>query len=708
MLIRDYKITQFDQSLVEIAARFHVPDVRVILEANQDEFPTGSEDVTKMAPRLVGQVIKIPFPDNYAALWVWGTYTAVGGESLAKVCAKMNKDPRIDPRQKGNLATTPPWLTPDYLLNLFENAEVRGGHGADASAVSLAPGEIVHIPFPPVATRKRVIPTSPGLPTTFEVDPAWVDELAAVYESIRLRSRQFELQINALRELQRLGLGEVMRLVGMRRVLTVLKDHPHKPAQLLTSEMAQLPAVSKALDKLHDSAMEKLYGSILEAERKPALDAAMALGRSIIQSLRSKEFFELTKTLRTNAARFPRRINEVCAVLSYALQVLLDSPLGEEIAPDIEDTVKYVAGINPVDPGPLASVDKNLAQAVQKVPKGPAPATALGVVTSLVRNAGGLATASVGNLPGPSTLAVGLFRTYALRSASRILAAGKTVTTVEVTTETATLVAFARNAFAENDAAGEEIMIAISEVRRTVTVTTTTTVAANQAEVLARYDRIVAGRFMGTPAWTTGITVTGLFVLAFSIANMWQSGANQTDVTAAIGGGVTGALGAVQLFELVESATLKTIGRSVAILGVALAGYQWYKDSAAGADTTSDKLATLGSVLLAASLVPEPFAPVLAVLGGIATVSSIVYSLVQDEVVRNLFRTKAKIWFLGQTRTFKTGPRYLAQEGALKGAADALENAVLDADFFDIDEGQRSVLSKIVSSASEVDMLVGL
>ena len=75
------------------------------------------------------QDIQIPLPDDYASMWVWGQYVAKGGESLDAVCAKMNKDPRIDPRGEGAAIGTPPWLTPDYLLNLIENAAVRGGTG---------------------------------------------------------------------------------------------------------------------------------------------------------------------------------------------------------------------------------------------------------------------------------------------------------------------------------------------------------------------------------------------------------------------------------------------------------------------------------------------------------------------------------------------------------------------------------------------------
>lgn len=706
MFLRPYKITSFDQSFEEIAARFHLADARQILDANPDVFPTGAEDVHSIAPSLVGRVLQLPFPDEYGATVDWGKYQAHGGETLAVVCSKMNKDPRIDPTRRGKGVATPPWLTPEYLLDLYENADVRGAHGGDPDSVKLGAHETVWVPFPQGATRHRAIPTSHDLPTTVSLDPPWLVELIAIYEGVRAQARQLEAQINALRELQKDGLREVARVLGMERVLAILEEHPAKPRQLLVDEMAQLPRVQSALTDLRKLAMEKLYDHIVEAERSKQLKSALDLGSAILTTLRSSGFYDLAKKLRQNASRYPLRINELCAALGYAAQVIADSPLGDEVAKDVEAAVKYVASSKKFDVGSLRASDADLAEAVENIASAPEPQSVFGVMVSMVRNVGGLVTSSVGNLPGPSTLAVAFFRIQALRAASKILAAGKTVTTVEINVEVSTIVAFARISLAEDDEAGEEILLAISEIRKSATLTQRTSVATNQAEILARYDRMVAGRYMGSPAWTGGMTVAGLLVLVFSIADMTKVGANQTDVMAAIGGATTTVLGAAQLFNMVESTTLKSLGRIAAVVGVALAGYQWYTDAQAGADTTGDKAAFAGSALLAASLVPEPFSPLLAAAGGLLVVGSIVYSLVHDDVIRNFFRNDCKKWFLGQTRTFRTGAHYKAQEGALRGATQQLEDAVLAADFFYVDKSQEDLLRRLVSQ-EEVGMLLG-
>ena len=709
-MLRVYRVTQFDKSLVEIAARFHVSDARVILENNTDVFPTGGEDVNTIPASLVNQDIQIPLPDDYSNMWEWGQYVARGGESLAAVCAKMNKDPRIDPRGLGAAIGTPPWLTPDYLLNLIENAPVRGGHGADASSVSLAPGEIVNVPFPPVSSRKRVIATSPGLPTTFQLEPTWLMDFINQYLAFSAQVRKYETQVAALRETQREGLGEVQRLAGMQRVLEVLKAHPAKPRQLLATEFGQLPPVESALKDARALAMDKLYANILKNERGPAYDGALALGRSILTTLRSDGLYRLAQKLHDDANLYPRRVNEFCAALAYAYQVLGDSPLADEMMPDVEACVRYVAGKKAVSGDAFSQVDPALANAIPAIATTDPPATALGVMTTLIRNLGGGVTAAVGNLPGPSTLSVALYRLWGLHVTSNAVAAATTTTSVSVTTtETAVLVRFTRNAFAEDDAAGEQILIAIAEVRQTQTFTITVAPNASyRAQLLERYDNA-----MSSPAWTKGLAITGVLIMVFSISDMVQKGqVNATDAIAATGGMAVTALSAVKLFATLSPDLVKGLTRGAAGLGFVLSLAQLIADSKAGADTTADWMSTSGSALLGISIlelavIPAPWSVGLAAVGGALVIGSIVYSLVTDDGVSNLFRTTAKRWFLGQARTFMAGPHYTAQQGSLAGKAKALEQAILDADFFSVDAGQRSALSAILSSPEEVGMLLG-
>ncbi|MDP9034462.1 MAG: hypothetical protein M3O50_06615 [Myxococcota bacterium] len=709
-MLRAYRVTQFDKGLVEIAARFHVPDVRAILEQNADIFPTGAEEVNVITPSLVGQILQIPFPDDYDRQWDWGTHVARAGESLAAVCAKMNRDPRIDPRRLGAAIGTPPWLTPEYLLNLFENANVRGGHGADAKSVSLAAGEVVNVPFPRVASRSRVIATSHALSTAFEIEPAWIIELTNQIEAFSGQARRLEPMIVALREVQREGLREANRLVGMQRVMEILKAHPAKPRQLLTSEFSDLAPVERALDALRGLATDKLFTNILQVERAAAYDATLSLGRSLLATLRSPDLHSLAQRLCKEANRYPRVVNELCAALAYAYEVLGDSPLEDEAMTDVDACVRYVAGRKPVSGDAFAQVDPALARAIPRVDQSDLPATTLGSMTSLVRNLGGAVTASVGNLPGPSTLSVALYRLWGLRVASKAVAAAtRTTTTTVVTTETAVLIRFARNAFAADAAEGDEILIAIAEVRLTAAFTKTAgPPPAFRSQVLERYSGA-----MSAPRWSAGLAITGVIVLVFSVSDMIQKGeVNATDGLAATGGMASTALGAVQLFARLEASAMKGIGRGAAGLGIVLSLAGWMADEKAGADTTADKLSTAGSLLLGLSLVelaaiPEPFSPVLAAAGGLLVVAGIAYSVLNDDAVRDYFRTGTKKWFLGQARSFMLGPHATAQAAALHGGAKALEDAILSADFFAVDVGQRAALGRLLSSRQEIDMLIG-
>ena len=568
----------------------------------------------------------------------------------------------------------------------------------------------MNVPFPDVSSRKRVIATSPGLPNTFQLEPTWLMDLINQYLAFSAQIRKYETQVAALREVQRQGLNEVHRLAGMQRVLDILKDHPAKPRQLLATEFGQLPPVEKALNDARDLGMDKLFGTILQNERGPTYDAALALGRSILTTLRSDGLYQLALKLHDDANIYPRRVNEFCAALAYAYQVLGDSPLADEMMPDVEMCVRYVAGKKAVSGDAFCQVDPDLANAISAIATTDPPATALGVMTSLIRNIGGGVTAAVGNLPGPSTLSVALYRMWGLRVTSNAVAAATTTTAVSVTTtETAVLVRFARNAFAEDDAAGEQILVAIAEVRQTQTFTITAVPNASyRAQILERYNNA-----MSSPAWTTGLGITSVLVLVFSVIDMFQKGqVNATDAIAATGSLAVTALSAVKLLEVFSKETMKSLGRGAAGLGFILSLAQLYADHTAGADTTADWLSTSGSALLGLSLIeaswiPEPFSVGLAIAGGALVIGSIVYSLVTDDGVSDLFRTTAKRWFLGQARTFMAGPHYKAQRSSLEEKAKTLEKAILGADFFSVDASQRSALSAILSSPQEVGMLLG-
>ena len=115
----------------------------------------------------------------------------------------------------------------------------------------------------------------------------------------------------------------------------------------------------------------------------------------------------------------------------------------------------------------------------------------------------------------------------------------------------------------------------------------------------------------------------------------------------------------------------------------------------------------LALTVLNLSLIPEPFSPVLAAIGGVLLIGSIVYSVATDDAIRGLFRNGSKKWFLGQTRTFRKGTHYNKQKGALDGPTQTLEDAILNAEFFYADESQAGVLRRCVCIDEEVEMLLG-
>ena len=270
---RSYTITPYDVSVEELAQRFHIGDPKAILKINPTLFPTGA-DSGQFTAGMHGLAIFLP--DATKSNLDWTPYTASAGETLAHVCKKMNKDRRIDPSRKGRDIPTPPWLTPQYLLDAYENADLRAGHGADASKVKLAPGEMVNVSFPQRLAGARHIAATPKGTTTFHVPPDWVIELTNAYESIRARTRAFEPSVNALRETRRSAAVEVSALNACDSNLQLTIDHPAHAPQLHTSEITSLRKMSRALATLHDTAAASMVDNVfLYVDNRAQLDATL-------------------------------------------------------------------------------------------------------------------------------------------------------------------------------------------------------------------------------------------------------------------------------------------------------------------------------------------------------------------------------------------------------------------------------------------------
>ena len=126
-MARVYKVTGFDTSLDDIAARFHVHP-QAVMEMNFELFPKGFlEDPWDS---VVGKYLNLP-DDPGSAEYDWTPYVAKAGDTLSGICAKKNKHLKIDPQARGSDIPTPPFLTPEYLLNAFPNADLRAAHGTD-------------------------------------------------------------------------------------------------------------------------------------------------------------------------------------------------------------------------------------------------------------------------------------------------------------------------------------------------------------------------------------------------------------------------------------------------------------------------------------------------------------------------------------------------------------------------------------------------
>jgi len=698
---RAYKITAFDKNVADLAARFSIANPSIIYELNQDVFDIGGDVHVAFEPSHVGLVIQIPEDPNQG-LYVWETYTAKKGETLAAICAKKNKDRRIDPSRKGVGACTPPWLEPQYLLDLFENQNVRAGHGAEAGKVSLGQGELVAIPFPKSTLGAKPIHATPNGKTKVEVHPTWIDEIDNWVKSLQTRTRKFEASMLALRKQKEKGMRETQILQAARAVLTLEIERPAGGRDQVERDIASMNRFATVLDDLIGVSLQEMFVNAAKNLEPVLLQDTTTLGEGIVKDLKGDDLKRLVKALVKVADRYPRTTNELSWALCYAYQTIADSFLSDKIAADIESAARYLAGLKKVKVDGLMSKDPKFAQAIQAISSG-AAIDPLAELISLLQLAG----SSVGNLPGPSTLAVAVVRLKAVYNGYKRVLAQRNSLSVTVTIsieEQAILTRAAVNALTRNEGEAMDLLIVASEVR------TSTTIAALHPEsfqkgymkaALEQANKAANDGIMSSPRWTAGMTFVNILVAGLVAYEILGGSSNTHSLTDWAAVGIGGGAALPGILKVVTSnaivgAIAEGAARVVAVAACLYAGYQTYKSYEKGdkLGVVLNLMSTIGSGLLFASCFAGPFGAVLATAGGVLVVLSGVAS-----VVRDLIHSSTSRWWEAMVESFEGGDIYKAvvkKAPALAAKVASLKSAMSATTFLLVDPAETATLRKYV------------
>lgn len=697
-MTRPYKITQFDESVAALASRFSIAHPEIIYDLNSDVFETGGDVYLAFEPSLVGQVLQLP-DDPDKVLFDWEPYTAKQGETLEAVCVKKNKDRRIDPSRKGKDIPSPPLLQPQYLLDLYENANVRAGHGPDSGKVKLAQHETVMIPFPKSRAGKKPVAATPNGKTKVDVHPSWIDEINNWVRSLQERTRKFVASMVTLRHQKELGLREVQILQAAKAVLTLEIEKPADGPSQVGKDIAAMKSFAHILDDLINTAVDEMFVNVCKHTHPKLLKDTEALGESIIKDLHGDDLKRLTKTLAKVADRYPTTTNELSFALSYAYLSLADSFLAEKIRPDIEAVARFLAGLKKVKVDGLMSVDPKLAQAVQAIPPAGSPMDPLSNMVSLLQVMG----SSVGNLPGPSTLAVAMVRLKAMINGSRqILEKQSNVAWTLSIEEQAVFVAMSVNSMAASEAEAADLIIIVGKLR----VATLTRTPINPEsfqwgyikQFLKKIDDEAGGPVMSSPKWVAGMSAFNLLIAGLAAYDMWETKDVNLAGIASIGFGVgAGISGGMKMLKIVGA---EGLGRAVAFAGVIYGAVQTYRSWSDGDKVGAglNLMSTVGSALLFASCFAGPFGPFLAVAGGGLIVISTIAA-----VVRDLMHSSTSRWWEGMEKVFEDGAVYKAIQGKAPGLAakvQSLKAGIGRTTFLLIDALQSETLGKFVDKDS--------
>jgi hypothetical protein len=718
---RPYKITSFDTTIADIAQRFHIGGGElgpfIIINMNPAILASISP-FGQLTMDKVGQIIQLPddpTPDDVD--WEWEPYVSSGTETLQSICDSHNKDKRIDPSGRGSGIPSPPFLTPQSLLDMYRNADVRGAHGGDASGVSLAKGEVLLIPFPRPPAHKQALEVTPQGKTKVLLDPPWLTELRNFYESIRQRTRFFEVDLGRIRALQRRGLLEVDVLHPLKEVLRMTIEHPSVPKELKPNEIASLKAIDQVLDDFGNTAMDTMHQRVFEILRNSEMQDIVARGKQLLADLRDPHFDELTKKLTGERALHPRAMNELCDVLGYAYSILEDSFLADDAATDIGGVTAFLAGGRPVKGDPFRQVDPALADAIAQVPAAPPPGGALGTIVQALA----VANATAGNIRDivlPSSLMVSLVRLEVVRAAKAFADAfgnnGMSATAQAQLQAKAwkVIMRLASSPLQEDD------LIKLGEAVRAID--DPKMFPDTVADTLQVIDDAISGHSQASARWVAGVRLVNLIAFVLAGYDVLKNGLNLQN-------GVSGfasfagfaatmtpwATTKLLQWGVIGARTATTAGRVMGLtaggVGVGVGLFQTVQ--AVRADDTGgtvlNGVGTLGSTLLVIAMFPSPLSIPLAVTGGILVVGTGAISAVEalssltadDWKDINPTSSQQSVWWRHQERHFERGDickQVLAVQPALATKAAAFRRAIDDASFLLIDTSQKDALFKLV------------
>ncbi len=703
---RPYKITSYDDSLADIASRFGIDDANGIVLLNLP--PLGGQGIHSSIPwALVGITIQLP-DDTGTDAFDWEPYVSPGGETLDAVCTKVKKDPRA-------LNTPVWWVTPDSLLNAYMNADLRAGHGKSASGVTLAQDETLMVPFPSKPGGASAIGATPQGATTFKIPPAWLKELTSSYEWIRANLRLFANRMAALKRQRKAALDEIALLNCMNGVLAITIAHPAKDPLLAGPELSSLRGLRRCLSDMQQAAIDAMYTHFFDNLPPAPMADAVALGKQILAKIQDARFITLTKQLTTSVATYPKACSELCDVISYAYELFVDSPLASDAESDIAAAAAYVAGVRPISVDTIPQKDADFANALKSISAAPIPNSVLGLVLGVFMTG----TATVGNMPGPSSLCVAAVRVKAVYAGHKRLMTVTQGGTAGAIDEAAVVAAAAINGLGTTAAETAEIQQFVADVRQGVLNRLSPSALLASVHVdteLIANDNLIRTTKMAGSRWTKGVSIANAIIFAIAIADVAENGWN-----AATGGEVvSGTLGLIQVAGVVGPA-LKMMSASVADglgsfcagIGVLLSGYEAIVASNEGRmeDAWVDIVSMTGAAFLTASLVVEPFAPIIAFVGGVLVVGATVYGVLTGKMtfqdVLDLGRPAPEVWWLHVLDAFTKGSNYTAiapKVSDLPAHVDTLRTVITNTNFLLIDASQRDSVAKLIGKDT-LDML---
>jgi hypothetical protein len=709
-MARPYKITDYDDSIQDIASRFGL-ETAFIIGMNQADL--GGRDVNASFPMsLVGVVIQLP-DDSLHFHYDWQSYVSPGGEGLSAVCTKALADPRF--RSKGGW-----WLTPQSLLDAYENADVRGGHGKDPGAFTLAAGENVMVPYPARRAGAQTIPVTPNGATNVTLPPPWLTELTNRYESIRGDCRKFRALLSDLRRQQKVVLPELAILNALSGVLALALDHREHDL-----DYDSLRALQTELDNATKVADEEMYSKYFVNVASVAYDRMMAFGTVLIASIRDSNFVNLAKRLGAAAVRYPRAHNELSDVLAFAYQSLFDSPLRDEAEKDIEDLVKHLAGLHAVDTSKLPPADDKFIRAIKSISAAPVPNSALGAMCEV-----GQATAgSLGNLPGPSTVAVAAVRLYALYSGPRdavnqlrLAASSPTALAIDEF-RAACLAAAAINGLGHTQAERDDMLAEVAKIRGEVakrfpykTIRASIKESLKVSPALRDADARVASKTMSGKGVGAAFGLIDALVFGLAIVDLCTNGftpdaGHNSDLANELAGGSISGLQAATFFgpllDVLGESTAALIGDLCAVLSFGLSALQ--AGMALAQHRTGDAIVAgitmVGSAGLVVSLFIEA-SPLLILASGVLVVGATAYDAIRKltfEDIEDLLRPAPEVWWLHVLDGFTKGPQYTAiaaKAPKLSTAMSSLRTTIRNTDFHMVPWRLRGEALKIIGAAT--------